>query len=85
METIIGFVAGYLVGSRDGREGLAKLKESWQAIRSSPQVHQLVADSVAIAGGALRRTAAGSVTAAMNGVGEVLANRPPRPQPRQAA
>jgi len=85
METIIGFVAGYLVGSRDGREGLAKLKESWQAIRSSPQVHQLIADSVAIAGGAVRKTAAGGVSAAISGVGEVLANRQPRPQPRQAA
>ena len=85
METIIGFVAGYLVGSRDGRDGLAKLKESWQAIRSSPQVRQLVADSVAIAGGAVRKTAAGGVTAALSGVGEVLANRQPRSQPRQAA
>ena len=28
METIIGFAAGYLVGAKEGREGLERLKAS---------------------------------------------------------
>ena len=32
METIIGFVAGYLVGTREGKDGLERLKTSLSLI-----------------------------------------------------
>ena len=34
METIVGFVAGYLVGTREGRDGLDRLRSSWHSIRT---------------------------------------------------
>ena len=36
METLIGFIAGYLVGTREGKAGLARLRESVDSIRRSP-------------------------------------------------
>jgi len=45
METIIGFVAGYLAGSREGRAGLDRLRTSWHAIRTSPEVRKLASEA----------------------------------------
>lgn len=50
METIIGFIAGYLVGSREGRAGLQRLRESVDAIRHSPEVRRLAGEAVTVAG-----------------------------------
>src|SRR5260370_30063120 len=55
METIIGFVAGYLVGSREGKAGLERLKTSWNTIRSSPEVRKLAADAITMAEQVVRR------------------------------
>jgi len=49
METIIGFVAGYLVGSREGKAGAERLRESWNAIRTSPEVRRMAAEALSIA------------------------------------
>jgi len=69
METIVGFVAGYLVGTREGREGLERLRSSWRAIRTSPEVRKLATEAMAAAEMALRR---GSGRADIGGaVGEV--------------
>ena len=46
METIIGFVAGYLVGTREGKDGLERLKTSWRAITSSPEVRKMACHDV---------------------------------------
>jgi hypothetical protein len=69
METLIGFVAGYLVGTREGRAGLERLRRSWHGIRTSPQVRKLTSEVIgsaeALAKGALAggtRRAAGEVT-----------------------
>jgi hypothetical protein len=37
METVIGFVVGYLVGAREGKGGLERLKTSVQSIPRGTQ------------------------------------------------
>jgi hypothetical protein len=41
METVIGFIVGYLVGTSHGRAGLAKVRTSAEAIRTSPELRRL--------------------------------------------
>lgn len=65
METLIGFAVGYLVGTRQGREGLAKARESVQAIRNSPEFRRLVLTGVSVAGSAVRQVLGGGVGAAL--------------------
>lgn len=48
MEALIGFVAGYLVGSREGKAGVQRLRESWNAIVTSPEVRRMAAEAVSI-------------------------------------
>jgi hypothetical protein len=62
MEAIIGFVAGYLVGSREGKAGLERLKTSWKAIRSSPEVRKLVTDGLSMAEQAVRQAPIGGIS-----------------------
>jgi hypothetical protein len=72
METIVGFVAGYLVGTREGREGLDRLRSSWNSIRTSPEVRKLATDAVSMAEMAFRRTSGGNRIGGLSGaVGEV--------------
>jgi len=61
METIIGFVAGYLVGTREGKAGLERLKTSWRAIRSSPEVRKMAVDAVSMAEQVVRRAPVGGI------------------------
>lgn len=75
METIIGFVAGYIVGSRDGRAGLERLRTSWQAIRTSPEVHRLVAETVIVAESTLRRAATGGLSGTVSTVSDLISSR----------
>jgi hypothetical protein len=56
METIIGFVVGYLVGSREGQAGLERLKKSWHTIRTSPEVRRLAGEAISLAEAAARQT-----------------------------
>ncbi len=65
METIIGFVAGYLAGSREGKAGLERLKTSWQAITSSPEVRKLAADAIVLAEQLVKRAPAGGISGAV--------------------
>jgi hypothetical protein len=62
METIIGFVAGYLVGTREGKAGLERLKTSWNAIRTSPEVRKLAVDAVTMAEQVIRRAPVGGIS-----------------------
>jgi hypothetical protein len=62
METIIGFVAGYLVGSREGKAGLERLKTSWNAIRASPEVRKMAADAVSMAEQVVRQVPIGGIS-----------------------
>jgi hypothetical protein len=75
METIIGFVAGYIAGSRDGRAGLERLRTSWRAIRTSPEVHRLVAETVVVAESTLRRAATGGLSGTVHTVSDLISSR----------
>lgn len=63
METIIGFLAGYLIGSREGKEGVQRLRSSWQAIRNSPEVRRLASEALTVAEQVTQRTTARSLAA----------------------
>jgi hypothetical protein len=73
METFVGFVAGYLVGAREGREGLERLRSSWDTIRNSPEVRKLATEAVSVAEMAVRRSSGrrGSLSSLGGTVGEV--------------
>jgi hypothetical protein len=62
METIVGFLAGYLVGTREGKAGLERLKTSVNAIRSSPEVRKMAADALAMAEQVVKRVPAGGIS-----------------------
>jgi len=81
METIIGFVAGYLVGSREGKTGLERLKTSWHAIRSSPEVRKMATDAITMAEQVVRRAPAGGLGGT---VIRTLASRAGRQESRAA-
>jgi len=42
METLVGFAVGFMVGTREGRKGLAKILESWAYIRESREFKEIV-------------------------------------------
>lgn len=75
METLIGFVIGYVVGTRQGRDGLAKARESVDAIRTSPEVRQLVATGASIAGGTLKQLLSGGAGPMLSGVVEAVSRK----------
>lgn len=45
METLVGFAVGFLVGTRLGQDGLARLRDSWVTIRESADVRHLVGEA----------------------------------------
>jgi hypothetical protein len=85
METIIGFVAGYLVGANGGRDGLKRVRSSWQAIRTSPEVRRLISDGAAVATAAVSRASRGGLGEAVGGVTDLIAARAAAARDRRAA
>jgi hypothetical protein len=79
METILGFVAGYLVGCRDGKDGAKRLRESFEAIISSAEVKRLTTEAMTLAEATMRRAATtrnfGSLSDTVGGVTDMLAHR----------
>jgi len=75
MEAIIGFVAGYLTGSREGQAGLERLRTAWQAIKKSPEVRKLAAEAVVLAEAMVRRASSGGIGGTASGVSELIAGR----------
>lgn len=65
METIVGFVAGYLVGAREGKAGLERLKTSWRAITSSPEVRKMASEAMVMAEQVVKRAPAGGISGAV--------------------
>jgi hypothetical protein len=59
METILGFVAGYLAGCKDGPDGVKKLRATVTAILSSDEVKRLTAEAATVAGATIRQAASG--------------------------
>jgi hypothetical protein len=85
METIIGFVAGYLTGVSEGREGMQRARKSLDAIRTSPEVRQMVADGVGLAQGILGRVAKGGLSSAIGQVSELITGGTSGDEQRRAA
>ncbi len=50
MEALAGFVVGYLVGTRSGREGLRELRESWKVVSASEEFQGMTATARSMAG-----------------------------------
>lgn len=46
VEVILGFVVGYLVGTRQGRQGMQNALESAQAIWASPETRRLLGEGL---------------------------------------
>jgi hypothetical protein len=61
MEAIIGFVVGYLVGTREGKTGLERLKTSWQAIVTSPEARKMAGEAITVAEQMVRRAPVGGI------------------------
>jgi hypothetical protein len=75
METIIGFVAGYLVGTNGGKDGLKRVRSSWQAIRTSPEVRRLLSEGAVVAQAAVGRASRGGLSGAIGGITDLVAAR----------
>jgi hypothetical protein len=72
METILGFVAGYVAGCRDGHDGVKRLRNSFDAIRNSPEARRMAAEALMIGQATLRRAASGwSISGLSDPVGTV--------------
>ncbi len=54
-ETIIGFVAGYLTGAKQGRDGLDRPRTTLRDMAQSPEARRMAADAMAIAGAIVSR------------------------------
>ena len=85
METIIGFVAGYLVGTREGTDGLARMRKSAQAIMESPEFRRLIGEAAGVAQLAVGRATKGGLSSTFNGVTELIAARAGAARDRRAA
>jgi len=46
VEVLIGFAAGYWIGTRQGRQGLQRALDSAQAIWASPETRRLVGEGL---------------------------------------
>jgi hypothetical protein len=68
METIIGFVVGYLVGSKEGKGGLERLKVSLGAIASSPEARKLLGEAISMAEPIMKK-ASGAGLSNLGGIG----------------
>lgn len=62
MQTIVGFVIGYLVGAQEGKDGAKRLRSSFEAIKSSPEVRRLAGQAFSLAEQVTERTTARGLT-----------------------
>lgn len=87
MEVVIGFVVGYWVGTRQGRQGLQNALESAQAIWAHPETRRMLAEGITavetVAGPVMERTRSRSGRAAL--ISSVVDELLDRRQARHAA
>jgi hypothetical protein len=48
METLVGFAFGFWLGTKEGKDGVAKIVESWKAIRESTELKNLVGGAIGV-------------------------------------
>jgi hypothetical protein len=85
METVIGFAAGFLVGTQEGRAGLERLRTSLRAIATSPQTRRAASHALTIAAGMARQAAAKGFGETASGVTSAVLRRVAEQQPSHAA
>jgi hypothetical protein len=72
METVFGFIAGYIAGSQDGPDGVKRLRSSVEAILKSNEVRRLAGEAISLAELTVRRAASGKGLSGLSGtVGSV--------------
>ncbi|HEX3613540.1 MAG TPA: hypothetical protein VHU88_17760 [Sporichthyaceae bacterium] len=49
METLVGFAVGFLVGTREGKEGMARICSACAGIKESAEVKRWVGGALAVA------------------------------------
>jgi hypothetical protein len=69
METIVGFVIGYLVGAQEGKGGVERLKASITSIISSPEAHRLIGEAMSVAEPVVRQASKAGLSNFGGGVG----------------
>ena len=76
MEALIGFAIGYWAGTRDGREGLQRAVQAFDAISKSEEFRSLMTQGLAVGGALLSKGLgkAGGLSMAEGVVG-VIADR----------
>jgi hypothetical protein len=79
METIIGFVAGYIAGCQDGPDGVERLRATAAEIMSSDEVKRLTAEAMSVAGALVSRAVSGrslgNLSGTVEGVTDMLVHR----------
>jgi hypothetical protein len=75
METVIGFVVGFIAGTREGRAGVERLRASWRSIRSSPEVRRLAREATTVAESVARQAARGELGRSIGEVTDALMRR----------
>ncbi len=73
METVIGFVAGYLVGAADGQDGLERVKSSCRSIWNSKEARRLAAEAVTVARSAVSQLSEKALGQDADGLRDALA------------
>jgi hypothetical protein len=71
MFALVGFAVGYVVGVQQGKEGMAKLIESWKHIQDSEEFAAAIDTARTMAGSLLRQaleTGGGMVAGEVKGV-----------------
>lgn len=72
METLIGFAVGYVVGTQQGKDGLRRVQESIEALRSSEDVRAALITGASIAGSAVRQVLGNGAGAIASGAADAL-------------
>ena len=57
METVVGFAVGFLLGTREGKKGLQKMRDALVAIRDSADIQHLVGEAAGALGPIMREVA----------------------------
>ena len=74
METLIGFVAGYIAGCQDGPDGVKRLRSTAEAIVSSPEFRRLAAEAMSFAEMFVQRAASRGSLGALSGTAGSVAD-----------
>ena len=82
METIIGFAAGYLIGTKDGKDGLNRIKSSLRDIAQSPEARRLAREAMKMASSITGRGSARGAAKTAGGLARVVIRQITEPTER---